>query len=410
MDDANILPLKGVRVADFSRVQAGPQTTLWLAVMGAEVIKIESRQRQDMLRYSYSVIGTGKSEEDLDRSSFFTALNYSKKSCTLNLTQPEGLDIARQIIRISDVVVENYSPGVMERFDLDYPSLRKVKPDIVMASISGMGQTGPDKEYLGYAPTIHAHSGLSSYTCYYGSSSSLLGTFWCDALSAQYTAFAIQVALHHSFRTGEGQHVDISMTEATVSAIPEYIMDYTINHRVRQPKGNRDDIMAPHGCYRCRGKDRWVVIAISTEEEWVAFCKAVGNPDWSKEARFSDMYSRWQNQEQLDALIEEWTVNHTPYEVMEILQSAEVAAAPSLSLDELLDDPHLRQRGLFLEIGHPVMGTGIQSRLPWRPGSCFDGSYQSPPLLGEHNNYVFHQLLGMSEDEISSLVQRHVIY
>ena len=410
MDDAKTLPLEGVRVADFSRVQAGPQTTLWLAVMGAEVIRIESRQRPDMLRFPYSSMGTEITGEDLNKGSFFTALNYSKKSCTLNLTQPEGIDIARQIIKISDVVVENYAPGVMDRFDLDYPSLKKVKPDIIVASISGMGQTGPDKEYLGYAPTIHAYSGLSSYTGYYGSSGSLVGTFWCDALSAQFAAFAIQVALHHCFRTGEGQHIDISLTEATVSAIPEYIMDYTMNHRVRQPMGNRDDIMAPHGCYRCRGDDRWAAIAVSTEEEWAAFCKAIGNPDWSKEERFSDMYSRWQNQEELDVLIEEWTVNHTPYEVMEILQSASVAAAPSLSVEELLNDPHLRERNLFLEIGHPIMGTGIQSRLPWRLGPYPGGSYQSAPLLGEHNNYVFHQLLGMSEGEISYLIKQRVVY
>ncbi len=410
MDDAKTLPLEGVRIADFSRVQAGPQATVWLSVMGAEVIRIESKQRPDMLRLSFSLMGNESTFDDLNKGSYFASLNMSKKSCTLNLTQPEGIDMARQIIKISDVVVENYAPGVMERFGLDYPSLKKVKPDIVMASLSGMGQTGPETKYLGYAPTMHAYSGLAAYTGYNGNSCKFLGGFLGDAISAQFMAFAVEVALHHRIRTGEGQHIDISLAESTVSVVSEYIMDYTMNKKVRLPIGNRDDIMAPHGCYRCQGNDQWISIAISTEEEWAAFCKTIGNPDWSKEERFSDRYSRWHNQEELDVLIEQWTVNHTPYEATELLQSAGVAAGPSLSLEKLMDDPHLRERDFFMEMDHPAMGTGTQSRLPWRPGPRPGGSYKPAPLLGEHNDYVFHQLLGMSEGEINALVKRQVIY
>jgi crotonobetainyl-CoA:carnitine CoA-transferase CaiB-like acyl-CoA transferase len=410
MDNMNTLPLEGVRVADFTRVQAGPQATLWLSVMGAEVIRIESRQRPDMLRFSYSLMGSELTLDDLNKGSYFASLNMSKKSCTLNLTRPEGIEIAKQIIKISDVVVENYAPGVMERFGLDYPSLKNIKPDIVMASLSGMGQTGPDKKYLGYAPTIHAYSGLAAYTGYRGTPCKIFGGFFGDAISAQFMAFATQVALHHRFKMGEGQHIDISLAESTISAMSEYIMDYTMNKKVRRPMGNRDEIMAPHGCYRCAGKGHWVAIAVSTEEEWAAFCKAIGNPDLSMDKRFSDRYSRWQHQDELDVLIEKWTVNHTPYEVMEILQSEGVAAAPSLGIDELLDDPHLTERGLFLEMDHPVMGRGMQSRLPWRQGDCPGGKYQPAPLLGEHNDYVFNQLLGISEGEINALVEQQVIY
>ncbi|MDD5093803.1 MAG: CoA transferase [Dehalococcoidia bacterium] len=410
MDNAQSVPLKGIRVADFTRVQAGPQATLWLAVMGAEVIRIESKQRPDNLRVPYTALGTNAADADLNRGAYFTSLNYNKKSCTLNLARREGIEIAKKIVSISDIVVENFSPGVMERFGLDYPSLKTLKPDIVMASISGMGQSGPDKDYIAYAPSIHAYSGLSSLTGYLGESCGIMSLAWSDALSAQFAAFAILSALHHRSRTGEGQHIDVSLAEATISALPEAMMDVVMNRRSQKPRGNRDDIMAPHGCYRCRGEDRWVAIAVSSEEEWTAFCSAIGNPSWSSQERFSDMFSRWQNQDELDRLTEAWTMSYTPYEVMEILQGAGVAAAPCLGTDELPEGPHLKERDLFLDMDHPVLGKGIQCRIPWRPGPLPGGSYQRSPLIGEHNDYVFRELLGMSEDELKSLVEQKVVY
>lgn len=403
------LPLEGTRVVDFTQIQAGPQATLWLAVMGAEVIKIESRQRPDLLR-RYAQTRDGRADIGSNQSSPFAALNLSKKGCTLNLTQTRAIELVKDIVKISDVVVENFSSGVMERLGLDYPSLNKVKPDIIMLSISGLGRTGPEKSYLAYAAIIHAFSGLSSLSGYPGGDPNLMGVMWSDVLAAQTGAFAALAALHHRARTGQGQYVDLAMSEATLSVIPEAIMDYTMNQRVRGCEGNRDDIMAPHGCYPCRGEDEWVAIAVGNDEEWLAFCQVIGNPPWTKEEMFHSQLSRWQNQEELDRLVAEWTRNHTHYQVMEMLQGVGIAAGPSCSVTDLFHDPHLRERGFFVEINHPEMGKAPLIRTPWNIDGKAAGKYEPAPLIGEHNDYIFGTLLGMSQEEIDRLAEEKVIY
>ncbi len=395
------LPLAGVRVADFTQIQAGGHSAQWLAVLGAEVIKIESRRRPELLR---------QMAPDLNKSSAFNALNYGKKDCSINLTKPRGVELAKGIIGISDVVMENYATGVMDRLGLGYPELRRIRPDIIMVSISGPGRMGPEKDYLAFAPTVHAYSGMCSLTGYPGGPPNMMGAMWVDALTAQTGAFAALAALHHRSLTGEGQHIDISMIEVMLSLLPEAVTDYSMNQRVRGRMGNRDDIMAPHGCYRCKGKDKWVAIAVSSDEEWRSLCHAIGREEWLEDERFSDCFSRWRNQDELDRLIEGWTINHTHYEVMGILQRVGVAAGPSVSVDELVDDPHLNERDFFVEIDHKEMGKGRYARLPLRLGGSPVGNYSSPPLLGEHNSYVFGELLGMSQDEIKRLIEEEVIY
>jgi len=220
----------------------------------------------------------------------------------------------------------------------------------------------------------------------------------------------VLAALHYRTRTGQGQHLDLAMAEATLAVIPEAIMDYTMNQRVRGCEGNRDDIMAPHGCYPCLGEDKWVAIAVANDEEWQAFCQAIGNPPWTKEERFDSQLSRWQNQEELDRLVAEWTRSHTHYQVMEILQGVGVAAGPSCNVTDLFQDPHLRERGFFIEIDHPEMGKAPLIRTPWNVDGEAVGKYQPAPLIGEHNDHVFRTLLGMSQEEIDRLVEEKVIY
>jgi crotonobetainyl-CoA:carnitine CoA-transferase CaiB-like acyl-CoA transferase len=195
-----------------------------------------------------------------------------------------------------------------------------------------------------------------------------------------------------------------------VDTIPEAAMDYLMNGRVRQRQGNRHDFLAPHGCYRCRGEDKWVAIAISSEREWRAFCRSIGQPTWTQDAKFADSYSRWLKQEELDELIENWTRDYTPYEVMEILQRVGVAAGPSLSGAELVEDRHLRQRRFLVEMDHAEMGRRPMPGLPWRFLSQPDHDYRAGPCLGEHNDYVFQELLGLSKDEIARLVEGEIIY
>lgn len=403
------LPLGGIRIIDFSWIHAGPQDTMWLAVMGAEVIKIESRQRMDLMR-QYSRAWSEEAGGGINSSPIYAVLNYSKKCCTLNLSQPRGIELAKELIRQSDVVVESFGTGVMDRFGMSYNDLKEIKPDIIMLSVSSLGSTGRYGSYRGNAPTTHAFSGLCSITGYPGEEANLMGAMWADHESALMGAYAIMSALHHRQNTGEGQYIDLSMTEVVISTIPEAFMEYTMNKKLKKPMGNQDEVTAPHGCYRCQGDDKWIAIAIANDEEWQSFVAAIGNPDWSIEERFSDPYRRWKNQEELDKLVEQWTIKHTTFEVLEILQKAGVAAGPSYNAEELLRDPHLKERGFLMEFDHPEMGKGTLPRLPWIVDGTPTGYYKPAPLLGEDNEYVFTQLLGMSPAEMESLVDQKVIY
>ena len=399
--------LEGVRIADFTWVWAGPYATMLLAYMGAEVIKIESRTRVDSARLGS--ITTGQVSTNLDASSVFNNVNLNKLGVTLDLSRPKGVELAKRIVRISDVVAENMRPGAMARLGLSYEALVQIKPDIIMLSSSAFGATGPYREYVGYAPHFSAFSGLAYATGYPDGEPNIL-TGSTDIRSATTSAFAILAALNFRQHTGQGQYIDLSSSETLSVLIGEILMDYTMNHRQPSRCGNRDAIMAPHNCYRCKGEDKWVSLAVATDQEWEALCQAMGNPEWTRDELFSDAYSRWQNQEHLDRLIEQWTVNYSHYEVMERLQASGVAAMPSFSAEELFADPHLRERKAATEVEHPVMGKQIVLNPPWKLSATPAKIERAGPLLGEHNEYVFGQLLGMPKQEITQLIEDKVIY
>jgi benzylsuccinate CoA-transferase BbsF subunit len=401
------LPLDGIRVVDFGQAFHGDHVPQWLAVLGAEVIKIESHLHPDLNR---SLFRLGTERTGFNQSVENAVLNYGKKSITLNMTLPEGLKLAREIIKLSNVVTDNRGSTVMKRWGLDYPNLKKLKPELIVYSGSGYGQTGPFKDLPAYGPVIEAFCGVDTLTGYAGGPPVIASYGTADLIAALHGVFAILAALEHCSRTGEGQYIDLSMSEANTVFLAEAVMDYTMNRRLPERMGNRDKLMAPHGCYKCRGEDSWVAIAVSSEDEWAALCRVMGNPDWAKDDKFGNMQERWENQDELDKLIEEWTVNYTPYEVMEMLQRANVAAGASLSIEQLAADPHLKERGFLVDIDHPEMGRLRLPRLPWRLSDCPAGNYEHPPLLGEHNDYVFGELLGLSTDEITRLEEAKVIY
>ncbi len=418
------LPLEGIRICDFTWVWAGPYDTMLLAMMGAEVIKIESSQRPDVTRRAQQMAmqaaqqaatqaaqQAASVDPQLAKSNEFGWLNLCKKSCTLNLRQSKGVELVKEIVKISDVVAENFSTGTMERLGLGYSLLREIKPDIIMISTSIPGRTGPRNYYTGYAVEAHALSGAAAFTGYPEGPPRHPGNNYGDLISATHGAFAVLAALYHRAKTGESQHIDLSMTEVMVNAMSQGVMDYVMNGRVLQRQGNRDDFMAPHGCYRCRGDDKWVAIAISNDSEWSAFCRAIGQPEWTKDERFADGYSRWANQKELDKLVGSWTKDYTPYEVMEILQRSGVAAGPSVNVEELVNDRQLRQRGFFIELEHPNPETekGLTSGAPWKLSALPDIVYERAPRTGEHNDYVFRELLGLSEEEVAQLKEEQVI-
>ena len=391
---------------DFTRYYAGPQAALLLAYLGAEVIKIEGMIYPDVLRMPTTAAGLGSMRAVV---AGFNSLNAGKLSITLNLRTPKGVELVKKLVEISDVVVDNFRAGVMDKLGLGYDALKEIKHDIIAITASSHGATGPESKYSGFAATLGPLSGLSQLTGYAGGPPTILRSSM-DLIPGSTTTFAILAALNHHQRTGEGQFIDLSAREAISCGIGETIMDYTMNNRIQSRNGNLDDFMAPHNCYRCQGEDKWISIAVSTDEEWEALCQVIGNPEWTKDKKFSDQLSRWQNQEELDILIGEWTKNYTHYEVMEMLQRAGVAAVPSFNNEELSHDPHCQDRECFTPVQHPEEGLLYVLAPPWKLSATPAKVTGPAPLLGEHNEYVFGELLGIPKEEISRLAEDKVIY
>ena len=399
------LPLAGVRIVDFTWAWAGPQATLLLGMLGAEIIKIESRARLDHTRLRSLMAGPTLASPD--HSVIFADLNVNKLSLTLNLTHAEAVEIIKRLVKVSDVVAENMRPGVLQRLGLSYEALRAVKPDIIMLSSSAVGSTGPERTYVGYAPNFAALGGIAHITGpAEGPPTPLSGAI--DLRVGTTSAFAILAALYHRARTGRGQYIDLSSTEAISAMIGDTFVEHAMNGHSPGRAGNRDRTMAPHNCYPCAEDDRWVTIAVATDDEWRALCAVIADPRLEDE-RFSDGYSRWLNQDELDQIISEWTANRSPQEVTDTLQVAGVAAMIAHNGRSLVRDPQLRERGLMEWVEHPLSGRRLLAGPPWRFSKTPASIRQPAPLLGQHNHYVLNELLGMSEEEIQRLEQEGVI-
>ena len=405
-------PLDGYRVLDFGWVLAGAVPGMILADMGAEVIKVETRQRMDYMRLGRPIIGD---HPDPEQNPMFHNVNRGKRSITLNTTRPEAVDLARRLASQCDVVIENFSPGVMQRLGLDYETLSRDNPRLVMASITSNGQTGPLRDLRAYAPSIGALSGLDStmgYEASGGEGGRPLGLkhAYADLCGALHAVFAITSALHQRTRTGRGQYIDVSMLRATVATMGAGLMEYELTGRVPQPRGNYDPVMAPYGNYPCQGDDEWVSVAVRTEEEWRGLVNAMGSPAWADEPIFASRYSRLNHRRELDARLSEWTKAQTAWDAAELLQANGVAAFPVLDAEGRLFNPHFQERGLYSEIEHPALGAEPVFNLMWQLSRTPPRIQRHAPLLGEHNSEVFCGLLGLQEAEVSRLQEEQVIW
>ena len=395
--------LRGIRILDFTNLMAGPFPTLLMGFLGAEVIKIESSVQLDAARRP------PYAQEDPDGSPVFNSVNLNKMSLRLNLNEPVALDLAHRLVSISDAVVENMRPGVMDRLGLGYQRLKELNPSIVMASISGAGSTGPESAYPGYAPAFNAISGLGHLTGHPdGPPAELHDSI--DARVGATAAFAVLAALFHRLKTGQGQFIDISSREANTVFGAEALMEYAMNGRVTSRQGNQEPGMAPHGCYRCVGEDAWVTIAVGNETEWQSLCKATGNHQWASDPRFADGYLRYKNRDVLDQLLEIWTQDHMPHQAAELLQAAGVAAAPSMSILDLDEDAHLEARGAWQEVQHPVLGPQKVPSAPWKLGGTPAAIHSAGPLLGEHSHQVLEGLLGVPGEEVNEWVAAGIVH
>jgi crotonobetainyl-CoA:carnitine CoA-transferase CaiB-like acyl-CoA transferase len=401
-------PLEGVRVADFTWVWAGPYGTMYLTHLGAEVIKIESNTRIDITR-RLPLYPTGM-KAGVNRSGLFNQWSMGKKSVLFNFSKPEGIELVKELIKNSDVVVDNFATGVMERLGLSYDDLVQIKPDIIVASISGYGHSGPLKNYMGYGPAIAPLTGLSAMTGYAGGPPQEVGISYGDPNSGIHAAVAVTAALAARKRTGRGQYIDVSLWESVAALVPEGWMDYAMNETQPPRQGNHDPWMAPHNCYRCAGEDEWVTIACGTDDEWGTLCQAIGQPGLVTDARFRGAAQRKANEEELDRILSAWTATRQKWDVTHQLQEAGIAAFPSMSGKDLIEDPHLNARGFFERLAHPEVGTRTHMGIPWLFSHAPNGVRWPAPLLGQDTDQVMREVLGYAEQEIVRLKDEQVLY
>ena len=394
-------PLSGVRVADFSVHAAGPFAGMILASLGADVIKIESAARLDITRRPHAMYGKPPSS--------FEQVNASKRSVTLNLKEPRALELAYDLVRISDVVLENFRPGVMDRLGLGYPQLREIKPDIIMVSLSSNGQTGPEARYAGYAPMFAALGGLGYLTGYPDGPPVEL-RHAMDHTGGMMAAFSAVAALCAHRNHQVGQRADVAVRDIATAFMGHALMDTAMNQRDAQRMGNRDDSMAPHSVFPCVGEDQWITIAVADDDEWCRLKEAMGNPSWADSDDYGDAFQRWQNQDSLEAQLSDWTATRDAFELTGRLQDAGIAAFPSLSADQLMDDPHLAARNAFPVTTDPTRGEQRAVAPPWRLSETPAAPLRWTPELGQDNREVFRGLLGMDEAELNSLQQAQIIW
>jgi benzylsuccinate CoA-transferase BbsF subunit len=398
------LPLEGIRVCDFTWVIAGPTATRVLADFGAEVIRVEHEQAADSIRLGRPIVGD---QPTLNNSGFFNYFNRNKKSILLNARHPDGMELLKRLIAKSDVVVENFSCGVLESWGLGYEELKEIRPDVIYCSISGFGHTGRDRAFTTWGPTAQALSGLTFTSGLPGKPPAGWGFSYMDHTAGYSGAIAIMMALHHRNRTGEGQHIDMSQVEAGIALMGPAVLDATVNgrswRRDGMPPGNRtwQPAVAPHNAYACVGEDRWIAIAVMNDAEWQALVRAMEEPEWALDRRFATNEGRLANQDELDTRIEEWTSELDDYEAMELLQAAGVRAGVCQKPGDRFErDPQSRARGWWHTLMHPELGEcehdGVAPRLSKTPGQLRMAS----PLIGQHTHDVLREVLGLSASEI----------
>jgi benzylsuccinate CoA-transferase BbsF subunit len=408
------LPLHNVRVVDFSWIVAGPQATRILADLGADVIRVEYPGRVDSVRMGNPAPGAPPGS--LDHSGMFSNFNRNKRSATLNVMHPGGMALLHDLLRVSDIVIENFSPRVLEGWGLSYEVMAEINPAIIYVSLSGFGHIGRDRDYVTWGPTAQAVSGLTAMSGLPGAPPAGWGYSYLDHTAGYYGALAIQMALYHRGRTGEGQYIDIAQVETGMVLAGTQILDYAVNGRgyldSGGPPGNRarEPQIAPHNTYRCRGHDRWVTIVCETESHWQALCRVMDHPDWTRDERFHTNASRYLNQDALDAHIEAWTRTLDPYDVMYLLQAEGVpAGAVQNQRDKSERDPQLHARGFYPRADHPNLGEHAFEGLPFRFSRSDWTVRRGAPLLGEHTAAVYGDLLGRTDAEIATLTEEAAI-
>ncbi len=395
-----IRPLSGLRVVDFGWVWAGAVPGHILADMGAEVIKVESASPLDYMRQGRPIVGTQK---DPEQNPMFQNVNRGKLSLRMKLDHPEAKAVLKDLVAVSDVVVENFSPGVMEKFGLSYPELQSVRPDLVMCSMSAVGQNGPLRGIRTYATMIAGLAGLDSLVGYPGGRVLGSQSSYADPNASLHAAFGILATLWRRRQTGEGAYIDLSQWEAAVNVMGEQVADYGLHDRVPGPCGTLHASKAPYGNYPAAGDDRWIAISVSNDSQWRALKSALGTPEWMSLKKFATAAERLANRVELDERLAHETSRYQADALASALVAAGAPAAPLLERSSIAGSAHFRQRELFEMVEHPVLGSLPVYRLPWRINGAPVPITRRAPLLGEHNDYTLKGLLGYSDERLTAL-------
>lgn len=413
LDETGGAPLSGIRVLDLTRLWSGPLAGRILADLGAEVIHVVGRSTlsaEPIAEETACLLGIYPENRPGDRpwdcSSADNDFHRNKRSLTLELDTREGKDIFLRLVRISDVLLENFTPRVMPNLGLDYETLKRIRPDLIYCSISGYGQNGPARDDLAYGGNIEAFSGLCSLTGYPDQGPLQSGQPIPDATAALHAAAAVLTALVFRKQSGQGQWIDLSMAESAVSLIARQLLHFGLSGIVPRRKGNQNDDSTWQGCCPCRGEDRWLVFEVSGKEARKALAPLLDDPKGRKEEPSALSCKGPEQDVAFDQAIRDWSEKRTPKEAMTLLQGVGIPAGAVWNAADLLADVHLRERGFFLEIRHPLCGPRKYARLPIRFSETVPLIERPAPCLGEDNVYVLKGLLGLSEEEVKELEKK----
>ena len=379
-----------------------------LAHLGAEVIRCESSVRPDLYRRGGISNPPDGMQPSLNRAGMFNQWNQGKKSVSVDLSDPRAIEIVKGFVAESDVVVQNFGTGVMDRLGLGYEELKRINPRIILASISGYGQVGPYCEYLAYGPALVPLTGMSTVTGFIGGKPELFGPSIPDPTAGMTAAWAVVSALEHREQTGRGDHLDISLWEATGVLAIEAWMQYAFDGTQPDRMGNRDPWMAPHGCFACRGEDEWVSIACTEDAQWVKLAALI-DPALGADERFLTLEARKQNEDALEQIVSEWTAGQDRWEVTWLLQAQGVAAFPSFTTEDIVRDPHLNARGFIERLEHPEVGRRAHVGIPWRLDRRPNGVRMPAPCLGADTDTLLTEILGYDEARIKQLREGGVL-
>lgn len=398
-------PFEGVKVVNLGWVAVCPVTVKYLGDHGATVVKIESHARPDAVRF----MGPFKDNiPSIDNSGMFANWNSSSLSLSLDLGKQRGRDIAWKMIEWADVLAESFVPGTMKKWGLDYESVSRVRPEIVYLSTCQQGQTGPRATYSGYGTLSASLAGFFDVNGWPDRGPMCVFGAYTDFIAPRFAAAAVLAALDYRRRTGKGQYLDQSQFESSVQFLAPPIMEYKANGSEMTRHGNRLDYAAPHGVYPCKGEERWCAIGVFSDAEWQAFCGAIGREVWLDDPRFDTLLARKQNEDLLDRLIGEWSSGQDAKQVEAILQSVGVAASVVETAKDLFEDPQMKHRGHFRQLQHSVMGCHSYDGPAFKLSRSADSQFASP-ALGEHNEYICREILGLSDNEIGDLIAGGVI-